>query len=442
MLAACGSDTKAENIVQTWRVVSDGFTRIMTALQRSLNQHQSVTRSAAAKARHSSYILQKGISMGLGLYEHQVHVVKTAAELLFDGYEDDMVLMAKQFYNADEVPFDRVGWFYTRNNSADLIGHYNVHTGVDDIFKIGSMAEWNYKPRTDFFANECGMLNGSAGEFYPPNLSKDVPIQLFTPDMCRSLPLDFESEEEVHGIKAFKYAGGPRTVDNGTQFPETICFSEGEIVPSGVLNISSCRFGSPVFMSFPHFYGADEFYLNQVEGLNPDKSKHQFYMTMEPTTGIPLDVAARFQLNLLIEPQPNVALFSNVKKVFLPVLWFEQHVVMQPEFAGEIGQALSIPATARVIGIVLLVIGTLLLSWLPLESYIWRRRRDIVNDINADKTLLKQNLAKTAILIPEKEMKEIHHHNHQSDKGKIVEAHPLIESKSVRLVEENGTTKT
>lgn len=285
--------------------------------------------------------------MGLSLYDQDVFVAKTAGELLFDGYEDNMVLMGKQLFDASEVPFDRVGWFYTvgddlqilkstsstvvfllqRNNSADLIGHYNVHTGVDDIMKIGSMAEWNYKPRTNFFADQCGMLNGSAGEFYPPNLSKDVPIQLFTPDMCRSLPLDFEGEEEVAGIKGYKYAGGPRTVDNGTMFPETACFNAGEIVPSGVLNISACRFGTPVFMSFPHFYGADEFYLNQVEGLNPDKSKHQFYMTMEPvslrvrlrlisiktryftlqTTGIPLDVAARFQLNILIQSHPSIA---------------------------------------------------------------------------------------------------------------------------------------
>ncbi|XP_055642568.1 protein peste [Toxorhynchites rutilus septentrionalis] len=392
-----------------------------------------VALSAAHRARSWNYVKQKGVSMGLNLYNQKVYVAKTAGELLFDGYEDDMVLMGKQLFDASEVPFDRVGWFYTRNNSADLIGHYNVHTGVDDIAKIGSMAEWNYKPRTDFFADHCGMLNGSAGEFYTPNLSKDVPIQLFTPDMCRSLPLDFEREEEVAGIRGYKYAGGPRTVDNGTMYPETACFSAGEIVPSGVLNISACRFGTPVFMSFPHYYGADEYYLKQVEGLSPDKSKHQFYMTMEPTTGIPLEVAARFQLNILIEPHPNIALYEGVKRVFLPVLWFEQHVTMKPEFVGEIGHALSIPTTGRICGVVMLILGITMIVWTPADRMLSRRkRRDIVKDTSTDKALLQQNLSKAAILLPEKEKKE---------SVTIIEAHPLIDHKPVKLVSENGTAR-
>uniref|UniRef100_A0A182W0M9 Scavenger receptor class B n=1 Tax=Anopheles minimus TaxID=112268 RepID=A0A182W0M9_9DIPT len=317
----------------------------------------------------------KGVSLGLNVYEQKINVVKTAGELLFDGYEDNMVLMGKHMFNADEVPFDRVGWFYTRNNSADLIGHYNIHTGVEDIAMLGKMGEWNYKPRTDFFEGNCGMLNGSAGEFFPPGLSKDQPIELFTPDMCRSLPLDFEEEVTIHGQKAYKYSGDRRAIDNGTLYPETACFSAGEIVPSGVLNISSCRFGTPVFVSFPHYYGADPFYLDQVEGLNPSKEKHQFYMSLEPTTSVPLDVAARLQLNIMIEPYEHINLFSEVQRVFLPVLWFEQHVLMPAELAGEIGQALIIPSIVRLCGIIMVVFGVVMLLWMPLERMFFRRRR-------------------------------------------------------------------
>ncbi|ETN61545.1 scavenger receptor class B, croquemort type [Anopheles darlingi] len=331
--------------------------------------------SAASKAKYWGYLKQKGVSMGFTLYDQQINVVKTAGELLFDGYEDNMVLMGKHMFQDVEIPFDRVGWFYTRNNSADLIGHYNMHTGVDDITKLGSMAEWNYKPRTDFFEDGCGMLNGSAGELYPPGLSKEQPVELFTPDMCRTLPLDFEEEVTVHGVKAYKYSGAERAVDNGTLFPETACFSSGEIVPSGVLNISSCRFGTPVFVSFPHYYGADPYYLDQVEGLSPSKEKHQFFMSLEPTTSVPLDVAARLQLNIMIEPYENVGIFSGVKRVFLPVLWFEQHVIMPPELSGEIAFALTIPSIVRVSGIVMCVCGIAMLFWIPLERMIFRGRR-------------------------------------------------------------------
>lgn len=72
------------------------------------------------------------------------------------------------------------------------------------------------------------------------------------------------------------------------------------------MNITACRFGAPVFMSYPHFYQADPFYLNQVEGLKPSKDKHEFYMIFEPTTGVTLEVSARMQINLLIRPIANV----------------------------------------------------------------------------------------------------------------------------------------
>ncbi|XP_058118230.1 protein peste [Anopheles coustani] len=378
--------------------------------------------SAAKRAQYWGYIKQKGVSMGLTLYEQELHVVKTAAELLFDGYEDNMVLMGKHMMDADEIPFDRVGWFYTRNNSADLIGHYNVHTGVDDINLLGRMGEWNYKPRTDFFEGTCGMLNGSAGEFYPPGLSKDRPVELFTPDMCRSLPLDFEEEVSVHGVKAYKYSGDRRAIDNGTLYPETACFSAGEIVPSGVLNISSCRFGTPVFMSYPHYYGADPFYLDQVEGLSPSKEKHQFYMALEPTTSVPLDVAARLQLNIMIEPYDNINLFSEVPRVFLPVLWFEQHVLMPADLAGEIGTALTVPSIVRLTGIVMAACGLAIILWVPLECLFFRRRR--VASGSKDHTGL--NGARSFALVAEKGLLHASEKNGKPLVGAIVLVDKLL----------------
>ncbi|XP_058060508.1 protein peste-like isoform X1 [Anopheles bellator] len=413
--------------------------------------------SAAKKSKYWNYLRQKGVSMGFKLYDQQINVVKTAGELLFDGYEDNMVLMGKHLFNDEDIPFDRVGWFYTRNNSADLIGHYNAHTGVDDINKLGTMGEWNYQPRTDFFEGSCGMLNGSAGEFYPPGLTKDRPVELFTPDMCRSLPLEFEQEVTVHGVKAYKYAGDRRAIDNGTLFPETACFSAGEIVPSGVLNISSCRYGTPVFVSFPHYYGADPFYLNQVEGLQPMKEKHQFYMSLEPTTSVPLDVAARLQLNIMIEPYENVNIFADVKRVFLPVLWFEQHVLMPADLVGEIAFALTVPSIVRFCGIVMVVCGVAMLLWMPLERMLCRRRRvasanrhqaTTHNGIHsfangADKCLLhssEKNGKPTTIVLVDRLLVEKVEKQPLPDCITLPGNHPAMEPESFPLIDTKGTT--
>uniref|UniRef100_A0A182T085 Scavenger receptor class B member 1 n=1 Tax=Anopheles maculatus TaxID=74869 RepID=A0A182T085_9DIPT len=115
--------------------------------------------------------------------------------------------------------------------------------------------------------------------------------------------------------------------------------------------------------------------MDQVEGLSPSKEKHQFYMSLEPTTSVPLDVAARLQLNIMIEPYDYINIFADVPRVFLPVLWFEQHVIMPPELAGEIGQALTIPSIVRVCGIIMVVFGVVLLLWTPVERVFFRRRR-------------------------------------------------------------------
>lgn len=399
--------------------------------------------SAAEKGRFSDYIRAKSIALGLKLYDQQIHVTKTAGEMLFDGYEDDMISLAKQlpFFAGEEVPFDRVGWFYMRNNSADLTGWYNVDTGETDITQIGKLKYWNYEDTNGAFEDECGQLKGSAGEFYPPHLTKNDEISLFTPDMCRSIPLDFTEEVSIHGIDGFKFTGGDRSVDNGTKYPENWCYSVGERVPSGTLNISSCRFGTPVFMSYPHFYNADPYYLNLLEGMKPEKDKHELYMTLEPvkyslsylnfyknnisnfltqqTTGIALDVAARLQLNLLIRPNPQMALYADVPQVFMPILWFEQRVTLTKDLASEISMALSIPQTGQICAIIVIIIGLIMLLWFPVHRCV---RRKVVQVHSVDN---KNNVNVLTIDGLEKQDKQ-----QQQPEGD-----PLIEKNNLRNVE-------
>lgn len=146
------------------------------------------------------------------------------------------------------------------------------------------MQNWNYQSHLKFFPGKCGDIRGSGGEFYAPKQTRDRPVELFTADMCRTLSFDYEKDYEVHNILGYKYIGGRRTVDNGTDYPENKCFCTKNCAPSGTLDISACRFGSPVYMSFPHFYNADNYYLQTIDGLNPEKEKHEFSITLEPVS--------------------------------------------------------------------------------------------------------------------------------------------------------------
>ncbi|KAH8249240.1 hypothetical protein KR032_007575 [Drosophila birchii] len=328
----------------------------------------AVALSAAATAKHWPPVKRTMVDVGLRMYGAEMSVQKTVDELLFTGYSDAMidVAMAMPIFGDEvKVPFDKFGWFYTRNGSADLTGVFNVFTGTDQLAKLGQMSSWNYVNHTGFFNSYCGMTNGSAGEFQPQHLKPGDSVGLFTPDMCRTVPLDYVETVEIEGLEGLKFSGGPRSVDNGTLYPENLCYCGGECVPSGVMNISSCRFGSPVFMSYPHFFNGDQYYVDQVEGMDPRQEDHEFYMVVEPSTGIPLEVAARFQVNMLVEPIDGIGLYSDIPKIFFPLIWFEQKVRITPEMADQLKVLPIVLMSGQIFAGVCLAAGLVLLCWAP-----------------------------------------------------------------------------
>jgi scavenger receptor class B, member 1 len=234
------------------------------------------------RVKNDGWFSQKTTSMALSSYGQKLSVTKTVSELLFEGYKDSLLDMATLF-DSDPI-FDRVGFLYKKNNTDVLSGTYEVLTGVDDIYKLGSIKNYNNLSEFPFYEGECKKLKGSAGEFFSPEPSLSQPIWLFTPDMCRSIPYDYEKDIRLHGVKGHRFAAGDRALDNGTLYNETKCFASEEFLASGVMNISICNKNQPMFMSFPHFYGADESYVNSIDGLQPDINKHQAYITLEPVS--------------------------------------------------------------------------------------------------------------------------------------------------------------
>jgi hypothetical protein len=100
----------------------------------------------------------------------------------------------------------------------------------------------------------------------------------------RPILLDYSEEREVEGVAGYVYVGSKSLMDNGTADPKNLCNCGGTCVPQGVLNISSCRYGAPGFVSYPHFLDADPYYRERVEGMRPDPEKHKFYLTLEPVS--------------------------------------------------------------------------------------------------------------------------------------------------------------
>lgn len=237
-------------------------------------------------------------------------VSKSVRELLFDGYDDQVLdLLTKLPPQPDlpVIPFKKFGWFVDRNESLTYDGNFTMFTGKDDIFKLGILEKWNNSPNVSFYSGKCSQVRGTTGELWPPISHLHRPnATIFATDFCRSVTLKYSGETEKYGIRGFKWIGDDSVFDNGQKYPEAKCWctnSEEECskIPTGVFDASACKFGAPAYASYPHFYLADPSYSEAVTGLYPNQGDHEFSVAMEPTTGIPLFVKAQLQISLMLE---------------------------------------------------------------------------------------------------------------------------------------------
>ena len=66
----------------------------------------------------------------------------------------------------------------------------------------------------------CHDIKGTDGSQFPPGLDKDKRLWMFVSDLCRSIWVDYETEVEVQGVKAYRYRPPKDVFDmsNGDNF--------------------------------------------------------------------------------------------------------------------------------------------------------------------------------------------------------------------------------
>lgn len=238
-----------------------------------------------------------------------MEVTKTVRELLFDGYDDQLLSFINKLPIPNPLPIEinKFGWFVDRNGSSTYDGHFEVRTGQSDRTKTGQLTHWNYVNKTRFLPDDCNVVNGSVGEIWPMDMDPTGDITFFVTDLCRSLTLKYKEPHTQSGISGSRWVGDDRVYDNGGRYPPNRCYctSKDEQCPDllpGLQNVSECKYGAPAFASNPHFYLAHPAYVNAINGIKPDKKLHETTLALEPSTGIPLMVDAKVQINTLIQP--------------------------------------------------------------------------------------------------------------------------------------------
>lgn len=294
------------------------------------------------------------------------HMFLTAnvSSWLFDGIDDPILDIATGIPALkDLMPFDRFGWFYTRNGSKTFDGTFLMNTGAEDFSSLGNVEKWKYSNRT-MYREHCGEVRGSTGELWAPELGQPE-VYIFAPDICTYMILTKDQDHTVEGITGVRYQANASVFDNGHHYPHMACYCDDkhpeQCMRSGALNVSECRFGAPAFVSQPHFYNADKAYIDAVEGLEPTPDMN-FRLTLEMFTGMPLAVAAQLQINMLVKKVPLFTIlepFAN--DTMVPMFWFRQELEITPEYARMARFALNLREGMMIAFYVITAIGVCVL---------------------------------------------------------------------------------
>uniref|UniRef100_A0A671Y4M2 Scavenger receptor class B member 2 n=1 Tax=Sparus aurata TaxID=8175 RepID=A0A671Y4M2_SPAAU len=280
-----------------------------------------------------NFIVANVISSYMTGTDQGLFVTHTVGELLW-GYEDGLLKALKTFQpDLDDV----FGLFYKTNASND--GEYVFFSGQENYKDFARVDTWNSQSSLDWWtSDECNMINGTNGAFFHSVITKNETLYMFSSDLCRSLYAVYEEDVNVKGIPGYRFSPPSEVFANLTVNPANagFCVPAGNCLGSGVLNVSGCKQGAPIIMSSPHFYQADEKYVQDVFGMNPEKEQHQTTIDINPLTGIVLQAAKRLQVNVYVEKIPSFSSVMRISVINLALLPSSQSVLIDDESVAKL----------------------------------------------------------------------------------------------------------
>ncbi|CAG2107424.1 unnamed protein product, partial [Medioppia subpectinata] len=357
-----------------------------TDIVTSLNGPLAVTLSLLQNAPSAVRVV---VGLALDAVTEGFFIRRSVRQLLFEGYPDVLTTFGPLLN--PKIPSNnngRFGWLYHRNNTDE--GVFTVHTGAEGMDQLNVIDSFRGKTRLDYWRNgsDCNSIDGStnAQMFPPPGEDTSRSLYLFHPDFCRRWKLNFKTRHSKRGIPVYRYVPDDSLFKNADDYPPNSCYisrlpatanpsllgigrsqtnyskHQRKIrFVSGVFDMSACKYGAPVLMSYPHFLGGDPIYTRAVQGLKPDARRHAFYLDVEPTTGSSMGSAARVQINVFINKPPGLFRYRNVPEIVFPVFWQEMGANVSAAMAERMQWALRQPTLISAVSSVsMLFIGFLL----------------------------------------------------------------------------------
>ncbi|XP_016966731.1 lysosome membrane protein 2 isoform X3 [Drosophila biarmipes] len=304
------------------------------------------------------YLLSKTISVVVTAAQFKPFINVTAEQLAF-GYDDALVSLAHRFYPKHMRPMERMGLLLGRNGTLTEVS--SVRTGMDSMDQFGYIDQLNGMDHLPHWSEPpCTSIAGSEGSFFPPReLTKSEMVHIYDKDLCRIIPLKYVESLEKDGIAADLFRLPNNSYGDSAHNPENKCYDSSDYEPiQGLQNISPCQYGAPVYISNPHFFESHPDLLNSVEGLKPEREKHETYFKIQPKLGVPLEGKVRIQLNLKVTRAKDVYPVRDFRDFVFPVMWLEEGISeLTPAIKRWIYLGTVIAPSAVPIGSYLMILG-------------------------------------------------------------------------------------
>ncbi|XP_034565557.1 lysosome membrane protein 2-like isoform X2 [Notolabrus celidotus] len=306
-------------------------------------------------------------SMGSGFF-----TTRTVDELLW-GYEDPLLARVSTSNPDVEKVF---GLMYKKNGSND--GEFVYHTGQQNYMDYGRVETWKGESKVNFWtSDQSNSINGSDGSAFHPLLKKDERLYIFTPDLCRSIYMEFEKEVEVKGIPAYRFTPPRSVLASKDENPanEGFCVSPKECLGTGLLKVSPCRKGAPVVASFPHFHLGDPKYAAAIAGLSPQAEHHQTFLDLNPTTGVIVRANKRAQVNILMSRISGFPKTRTLNETVFPVMFLNESVTIDDASAARVHKLLLIATLVSNFPLIIVGMGAIMLTVFIILLYQARKQK-------------------------------------------------------------------
>ncbi|XP_076101275.1 lysosome membrane protein 2-like isoform X3 [Mytilus galloprovincialis] len=230
------------------------------------------------------------------------------------------------------------------NNS--IANNYTVYTGEDNLDKISQFTQWDGKSKLTFWSSDtCNMINGTDGNIFHPHIKDTDQLYLFYPQICRSYMISFEKKGEFKGVRYSRFIMKDDVFASIKTNPENagFCTPRNKCLPSGLINNTECRKGTPVIISQPHFLGADQSVIDSFDGIRPNKDLHETYIDLVPLIGNLVRTQRTIQINMFVEKSMYISQTKNINYFYFPVMYIKEKASLTDSLAAQFRDELQNP---------------------------------------------------------------------------------------------------